>query len=163
MTTDRVATGIQEGSNMADFLGLMKQATQLQSKMQALQAELDQMEVEGAAGGGLVTVRMSAKGDLKGDDIAVLDSASANPWQIVCEHLRCAPPACSFPILKDLRQRPICDRPIDTDHNSECKSPKRDRSPWVVEPRRWWQGSHWWGLVWWQSNCRSRIERGGQT
>jgi DNA-binding YbaB/EbfC family protein len=54
---------------MADFLGLMKQASQLQSKMQALQADLDQIEVEGTAGGGLVTVRMTAKGDLKGVSI----------------------------------------------------------------------------------------------
>jgi DNA-binding YbaB/EbfC family protein len=51
---------------MADFMGMMKQAAQLQSKMEALQAELDQIEVEGTAGGGLVSVRMSAKGDLKG-------------------------------------------------------------------------------------------------
>jgi DNA-binding YbaB/EbfC family protein len=51
---------------MADFMGLMKQAAQLQSKMQALQAELDQFEVVGVAGGGLVTVKLSAKGDLKG-------------------------------------------------------------------------------------------------
>src|SRR3954453_3428183 len=51
---------------MADFMGMMKQAEQLQSKMEALQAELDQIEVEGAAGRGLVSVRMSAKGDLKG-------------------------------------------------------------------------------------------------
>jgi DNA-binding YbaB/EbfC family protein len=51
---------------MADFMGLMKQAAQLQSKMQALQAELDQIEVEGTAGGGMVSVRLSAKGELKG-------------------------------------------------------------------------------------------------
>jgi nucleoid-associated protein EbfC len=57
---------------MADFMGLMKQAAQLQSKMQALQAELDQIEVEGTAGGGMVTVKLSAKGDLKG--VAVDDS-----------------------------------------------------------------------------------------
>ncbi len=51
---------------MADFLGLMKQATnELKSKMEALQAELDQIEVEGAAGGGMVTVRMTAKGEVK--------------------------------------------------------------------------------------------------
>jgi len=50
---------------MADFLGMMKQATQLQAKMQEMQAELDQITVEGAAGGGLVSVTMSAKGDLK--------------------------------------------------------------------------------------------------
>jgi DNA-binding YbaB/EbfC family protein len=51
---------------MADFLGLMKQAAELKSKMEAMQAELDQVEVEGTAGGGMVTVRMSAKGELKG-------------------------------------------------------------------------------------------------
>jgi len=51
---------------MADFLGLMKQATQLQTKMQEMQAELDQITVEGVAGGGMVAVTLSAKGDLKG-------------------------------------------------------------------------------------------------
>ena len=51
---------------MADFMGLMKQAAQLQSKMQALQTELDTIEVEGTAGGGMVTVRLTAKGELKG-------------------------------------------------------------------------------------------------
>jgi hypothetical protein len=51
---------------MPDFMGLMKQAAQLQSKMQELQAELDTIEVEGTSGGGMVTVKLSAKGDLKG-------------------------------------------------------------------------------------------------
>ena len=51
---------------MVDFMGMMKQAAQLQTKMQALQAELDTIEVEGTAGGGMVSVRLSAKGDLKG-------------------------------------------------------------------------------------------------
>jgi hypothetical protein len=50
---------------MTDFLGLMKQAAQLQSKMQAMQAELDQIEVEGTGGGGMVSVILTAKGDLK--------------------------------------------------------------------------------------------------
>ena len=50
---------------MADFLGMMKQAAQLQSKMQEMQAELDHIEVEGTAGGGVVTVKLSAKGDLR--------------------------------------------------------------------------------------------------
>ena len=54
---------------MTDFLGLMKQAAQLQTKMQALQAELDLIEVEGVAGGGLVTVKLTAKGDLRGTRI----------------------------------------------------------------------------------------------
>jgi nucleoid-associated protein EbfC len=50
---------------MADFLGLMKQAAELKSKMEAMQAELDQIEVEGVSGGGLVSVKLSAKGDMK--------------------------------------------------------------------------------------------------
>ncbi len=51
---------------MVDFMGMMKQAAQLQTKMQELQAELDRIEVEGSAGGGMVTVRLTAKGDLRG-------------------------------------------------------------------------------------------------
>ncbi len=50
---------------MADFLGLMKQAAELKSKMEAMQAELDRIEVEGAAGGGLVTLRLSGKGEMR--------------------------------------------------------------------------------------------------
>jgi DNA-binding YbaB/EbfC family protein len=51
---------------MADFLGLMKQAAELKSKMEAMQAELEASEVEGVAGGGLVGVKLNGKGDLKG-------------------------------------------------------------------------------------------------
>ena len=50
---------------MADFLGMMKQAAQLQSKMQAMQEELGHVEVEGISGGGLVAVRMTAKLEVK--------------------------------------------------------------------------------------------------
>ena len=50
---------------MADFLGLMKQAAELKSKMEAMQAELDQIEIEGTAGGGLVAVKLSGKGEMK--------------------------------------------------------------------------------------------------
>jgi nucleoid-associated protein EbfC len=51
---------------MVDFMGMMKQVAELKSKMEAMQAELDRIEVEGAAGGGLVTVKLTAKGELKG-------------------------------------------------------------------------------------------------
>jgi DNA-binding YbaB/EbfC family protein len=50
---------------MADFMGLMKQATELKSKMEALQAELERLEVEGSSGGGLVVMTLSGKGDLR--------------------------------------------------------------------------------------------------
>jgi len=54
---------------MADFLGLMKQAAELKSKMEAMQAELGNLEVEGAAGGGLVTVKLTGKGEVRGVSI----------------------------------------------------------------------------------------------
>ena len=51
---------------MPDFLGLMKQAAEFKSKMEAMQAELERTEVEGTAGGGMLTVKISGKGDLRG-------------------------------------------------------------------------------------------------
>ena len=50
---------------MTDFLGLMKQAAELKSKMETMQAQLDQIEVEGTSGGGLVSVKLSGKGEMK--------------------------------------------------------------------------------------------------
>ena len=50
---------------MADFLGLMKQAAELKSKMETMQAQLDQIEVEGTSGGGLVSVKLSGNGEMK--------------------------------------------------------------------------------------------------
>ena len=50
---------------MADFMGMMKKAAELQSKMKAMQDELDHVEVDGSSGGGLVSVRMTAKGEVK--------------------------------------------------------------------------------------------------
>jgi DNA-binding YbaB/EbfC family protein len=50
---------------MVDFLGLMKQATEIKSKMEAMQAELEQIEVDGTAGGGMLTLKLSGKGELK--------------------------------------------------------------------------------------------------
>src|SRR5271170_5416176 len=61
---------------MADFLGMMKQAAQLQSKMQAMQEELGHVEVEGISGGGLISVRMTAKIDpslMKADEREILE------------------------------------------------------------------------------------------
>ena len=50
---------------MPDFLGLMKQAAELKSKMENMQAELERMEVEGTAGGGMLAVTLSGKGELR--------------------------------------------------------------------------------------------------
>lgn len=50
---------------MRDMLGLLKQAQAMQEKIQTMQAELEQLEVEGQAGGGMVRVKLSAKGQLR--------------------------------------------------------------------------------------------------
>ena len=44
---------------------MMKQAQQMQAKMAELQAALDQAEVTGQSGGGMITITTSAKGDPK--------------------------------------------------------------------------------------------------
>lgn len=50
---------------MRDIMGLMKQAQAMQQKMADMQAELDNIEVDGTAGGGVVSIRMTAKGAIK--------------------------------------------------------------------------------------------------
>lgn len=51
---------------MKDLMGMMKAASEMKGKMEAMQAEIANLVVEGRSGGGLVTVTMSGKGDLKG-------------------------------------------------------------------------------------------------
>jgi len=50
---------------IGDLMGMMKQAKQLQEKMQAVQEEIATMSIDGAAGGGLVSVVTNGKGDLR--------------------------------------------------------------------------------------------------
>ncbi|HYM71740.1 MAG TPA: YbaB/EbfC family nucleoid-associated protein [Stellaceae bacterium] len=54
---------------------LMKQAQQMQSKMAEIQAQLETVEMTGAAGGGMVQITLNGKGDLKSIKIdkSVLD------------------------------------------------------------------------------------------
>src|SRR3569832_35831 len=68
---------------MVDFMGMMKKAEELQQKMQAMQEEAGRATVEGHSGGGLVTVTLSGKGEMrslkidpslfKEDDVEVLE------------------------------------------------------------------------------------------
>ena len=48
---------------------IMKMAQDVQNQMQAAQENLDKIEVEGAAGGGLVKIRTSAKGRIISVDV----------------------------------------------------------------------------------------------
>jgi DNA-binding YbaB/EbfC family protein len=51
---------------MPDFLNMMKKAQEMQARMEAMQAELGNLVVTGQSGGGLVTVTLSGKGELRG-------------------------------------------------------------------------------------------------
>lgn len=50
---------------MKNIMGMMKQAQELQQKMQDAQAEIGELQIEGTSGAGLVKVTLSGKGDIK--------------------------------------------------------------------------------------------------
>jgi len=68
---------------IGDMMGMMKQAKQLQEKMQAVQEEIAEMTVSGSSGGGLVSVVSTGKGDvrsvridpslIKADEVEILE------------------------------------------------------------------------------------------
>ena len=50
---------------MKDLMGMMGKVKELQDKMESLQQEIEEIEADGQAGGGLVRVTLSGKGQLK--------------------------------------------------------------------------------------------------
>jgi nucleoid-associated protein EbfC len=50
---------------MKNLTNMLKQAQQMQARMQEMQSKLEATEVEGAAGGGMVKVTLTGKGDLR--------------------------------------------------------------------------------------------------
>ena len=50
---------------MKNLGNMLKQAQQMQTRMQEMQAKLEAAEVEGAAGGGMVKLTLTGKGDLR--------------------------------------------------------------------------------------------------
>ena len=52
-----------------DIMGMMKKAQAVQAKLQEAQDELGRLEVEGEAGGGMVRLTLTARGELKGVSI----------------------------------------------------------------------------------------------
>ncbi len=55
---------------------LMKQAQQMQAKMAEMQAQLETVEMTGAAGGGMVQLTLNGKGDLKK---VAIDKSAVDP------------------------------------------------------------------------------------
>ena len=68
---------------MRDIMGMMGKVKEMQAKMEQMQAEIAELAAEGKAGGGLVTVVISGKGELKSlkidpslfkeDDVEILE------------------------------------------------------------------------------------------
>ena len=68
---------------MRDIMGMMGKVKDMQAKMEQMQAEIAELTAEGKAGGGLVTVVISGKGELKSlkidpslfkeDDVEILE------------------------------------------------------------------------------------------
>ncbi len=68
---------------MKDLMGLMSKAKEMQEKMQAMQEEIAELEASGSAGGGLVSVVLTGKGEMKSltidpalfkeDDVEILE------------------------------------------------------------------------------------------
>jgi len=84
---------------------------------------------------------LSVENELRGADIAVLNLEESSKWDVVCEHLRCAPPtSCSYPEFKDHGQRPIPEATEEAEQIPSFKTPKPDKSRWVAEPHNWWRG-----------------------
>ena len=68
---------------MKDLMGLMGKAKEMQAKFQEMQEEIANMEARGSAGGGLVEVVLTGKGEMKSlkidpslfkeDDVEILE------------------------------------------------------------------------------------------
>ena len=63
---------------MKDLGALMKQAQAMQQKLQDAQAKLAELEVDGAAGGGMVKLTLRGSGELKG---VVIDEELLKPGE----------------------------------------------------------------------------------
>ena len=70
---------------MKDLNDILGMATRVQEEMQKAQAELDNVEVEGVSGGGLVRVKASAKGRIIG--LSVDDSLIVPEDKAILEDL----------------------------------------------------------------------------
>ncbi len=73
---------------MKNLSNMLKQAQQMQARMQEMQAKLEATLVEGAAGGGMVKVTLSGKGDLKrvSIDPSLMDDREVLEDLIVAAH-----------------------------------------------------------------------------
>lgn len=115
----------------------------LQSRIEELRRSYPQAKFIVTQSSGSISTRVfeGVLARLDGADFIEFDPAGVNAWRILCEHLRCVPPLSPFPRVDDLGQRPIAEAREHPAIGQKCEIPKRDRSPWVVEPHhRDWPG-----------------------
>jgi DNA-binding YbaB/EbfC family protein len=75
---------------MKDLMGLMKQAQEMQSKMEAAQAEVADLSVTGRSGGGMVEITLAGGGNMSGlkidpqlqsEDIEIMEDLIVTAYQ----------------------------------------------------------------------------------
>lgn len=64
---------------MKNINQMMKQAQQLQEKMAEMQERMNQVEMEGASGGGMVKVKVNGKGEMRG---ITIDPSLVDPKEV---------------------------------------------------------------------------------
>jgi GR25 family glycosyltransferase involved in LPS biosynthesis len=115
----------------------------LESMIQDLRRGYPQAKfiVTAAPGDDAIQATGCVPASLAGADFVVLHSGDVNAWRILCEHLRCAPPSCSYPKLDDLGQRHILNANQPPNLARKRIPAKQDPSPWVIEAdHRTWFG-----------------------
>lgn len=50
---------------MKNIMGMMQKVQEMQARMQEMQAELDTVEITGQSGGGMVTITMNGKSEIR--------------------------------------------------------------------------------------------------
>jgi len=75
---------------MVDFMGMMKKAQAMQSKLAEAQDDLSRLEVEGQSGGGMVKIVVTGKGEMKS---IALDASLLVPTIGRCSKISSSPPS----------------------------------------------------------------------
>ena len=69
---------------MKNLGNMLKQAQELQTRMAEMQAKLSDVELDGSAGGGMVTVTLNGKGEMRRVKI---DRTLASPMKSRCSRI----------------------------------------------------------------------------
>lgn len=77
---------------------------------------------------------------LKGTDHIIFNPEATNKWEILCEHLRCAPPQSDYPVLNGVGRRTIVEEKSEFIRENTFKKSKHDKSPWIIESKEFWNG-----------------------